>query len=76
MLIKYNKELCTVQTSQGTMTLSKVFIPLFIEMLLMNMMGTINTMMLSHYSEEAVAAVGAASQLLGKIGRASCRERV
>lgn len=56
-----------METSQGTMTLSKLFFPLFIEMLLLNMMGTINTLMLSHYSDDAVAAVGAATQLLGMI---------
>lgn len=31
------------------------------------MMGTINTLMLSHYSDDAVAAVGSATQLLGMI---------
>ena len=49
------------------MTLPKVFLPFFLEMLLLNMMGTINTLMLSHYSDDAVAAVGAASQLVGMV---------
>ena len=47
------------------MTLSRIFVPFFTEMLLLNMMGTINTLMLSHYSDDAVAAVGSATQLLG-----------
>lgn len=49
------------------MTLSRIFVPFFTEMLLLNMMGTINTLMLSHYSDDAVAAVGSATQLLGMI---------
>ena len=49
------------------MTLSRIFVPFFTEMLLLNMMGTINTLMLSHYSDNAVAAVGSATQLLGMI---------
>lgn len=47
------------------MTLKGVFIPLFIEQLLMNMMGTVNTLMLGHYADDAVAAVGAANQIIG-----------
>ena len=32
MLFSYDKTLGTVETSQGTMTLTKVFIPFFLEM--------------------------------------------
>lgn len=63
----YNRELSIVRTSHGTLTLSKIFVPFFTEMLLLNLMGTINTLMLSRYSDEAVAAVGSATQLLGMI---------
>ncbi len=63
----YDKTLSTVETPQGTLSLSQIFLPLLIEMLLLNTMGTINTLMLSNYSDEAVAAVGAATQLLGMI---------
>jgi len=66
-LFAYDKSLSTVETEQGTLDLLHIFVPLFIEMLLLNTMGTINTLMLSHYSDDAVAAVGAASQLLGMI---------
>ena len=38
---------CTsVTTAEGTLTLKGLFIPLFIEQLLMNMTGTVNTLML------------------------------
>lgn len=59
----YDRSLAVFETPNGTMTLPKVFVPFFIEMFLLQMTGTINTMMLSHYSDDAVAAVGAASQL-------------
>ena len=67
MHISYDRELGRVETPQGTMTLSKVFIPFFLEMFLMNFMGTVNTFMLSYFSDNAVAAVGAASQFSGMI---------
>ena len=41
MLFSYDKTLGTVETSQGTMTLTKVFIPFFLEMFLMNFMQTV-----------------------------------
>lgn len=63
----YDKSLTTMETPQGTLSLSKIFFPLLVEMLLLNTMGTINTLMLSHYSDDAVAAVGAASQLVSMI---------
>lgn len=66
-LFSYDKSLAAFETPSGCMTLPKVFVPFFIEMLLLNTMGTINTLMLSHYSDDAVAAVGAASQLTSMI---------
>lgn len=63
----YDKTLATFESESGTMTLPRVFIPFFLEMLLLNMVGTINTLMLSHYSDEAVAAVGAATQMTSMI---------
>ena len=47
------------------MTLMGLFVPLFIEQILMNLMGTVNTLMLGHYADDAVAAVGAANQVTG-----------
>ena len=40
---------CTsVTTAEGTLTLKGLFIPLFIEQLLMNMTGTVNTLIFVH----------------------------
>ncbi len=61
----YDRKLCSAQTPQGTITLTGIFIPFFLEMFLMNFMGTVNTFMLSYFSDDAVAAVGAASQFAG-----------
>lgn len=49
MLFSYDKTLGTVETSQGTMTLTKVFIPFFLEMFLMNFMRR-SYFMLSYFS--------------------------
>lgn len=44
MSMFYDRKLCHVETPQGTtMTLGSVFIPFFLEMFLMNFMGTVNT---------------------------------
>ena len=63
----YDESLSRIETPQGTMTLISVFIPFFIEMLLANSMGTVNTLVLSSYSDEAVASVGAANQIMGMV---------
>lgn len=60
-------EVTAVRTEQGVMSLWTLFLPLFVEQLLMNLMGTVNTLVLGSYSDEAVAAVGAANQLIGLI---------
>jgi len=60
-----DSEVTTVDTAEGTLSLRTLFVPLFIEQLLMNMMGTVNTLVLGHYSDDAVAAVGAANQMIG-----------
>ena len=53
-----DREVTSVDTREGRLTLWALFVPLFIEQLLMNLMGTVNTLVLGHYSDEAVAAVG------------------
>ncbi|HEX3075551.1 MAG TPA: MATE family efflux transporter [Lachnospiraceae bacterium] len=63
-LLHIDTDLKRFETPQGTLTLVSVFIPFFIEMLLMNLMGTVNTVTLGHYSDDAVAAVGAANQII------------
>lgn len=57
----------SVETREGTLSLKTLFVPLFIEQLLMNLMGTVNTLVLGRYSDEAVAAVGAANQVIGLV---------
>lgn len=63
-IFSYDKTLAAFETPKGKVTLPKIFIPFFIEMFLLNTMGTINTLMLSHYSDDAVAAVGASNQIM------------
>jgi putative MATE family efflux protein len=61
-------EVTQVRTAEGrVITLRQLFVPYFIEQLLMNLMGTVNTLVLGHYSDDAVAAVGAAGQVMGLI---------
>lgn len=66
-LFTYDKQLNKIETPSGTMTLSSLFFPFFIEMILINSMGTVNTLSLSHYSGDSVAAVGAAAQVMNMI---------
>ena len=44
--------------------LSKLVVPIFIETLLIMMLGAVDTIMLSQYSDNAVAAVGVVNQLI------------
>lgn len=44
--------------------LKKLFLPIFVETLLMILLGVMDTFMLSQYSDEAVAAVGMDNQIL------------
>ncbi len=60
-----DSEVTQIQTVEGKLTLKGLFLPLFVEQLLMSMMGTVNTLVLGHYSDDAVAAVGAANQVVG-----------
>lgn len=62
-----DSEVTVVNTEEGMISLKTLFLPLFIEQLLMNMMGTVNTLVLGHYSDDAVAAVGAANQMMGLV---------
>ncbi len=60
-----DSEVTQIQTVEGKLTLKGLFLPFFVEQLLMSMMGTVNTLVLGHYSDDAVAAVGAANQVVG-----------
>lgn len=49
------------------LSLISLAIPILIEQVLRNLMGTVNVFMLSHYSDDAVAAVGVANQIMNVV---------
>lgn len=57
-------DLNRVSTPGGDITLFSLFIPIFIELILKNLMSTVNVLILGRYSDNAVASVGVASQLI------------
>ena len=63
----YDPNLGSVETASGRMTLWNVFLPMFLELFLVNLMGTVNTFILSYYSDDAVAAVGSAGQFVSMV---------
>lgn len=63
--LRYDPSLGRIATPQGELSLKRLFLPLFLESLLLNLMGTVNTYVLSFYADESVAAVGSANQLIG-----------
>lgn len=64
--VKAFNESTIVDTADGRrLSLFGLFIPLLVENVLMNLMGTVNTLMLGHYADDAVAACGAAGQVVG-----------
>ena len=56
----YDRSLSRIETPQGMLSLFSIFLPLLVESLLTNSMGTVNTLILSQYSDDAVAVDGAA----------------
>lgn len=60
----FDPALFSIKTEKGTITLVSLFIPMLLEHVMLNMLGTVNTALLSDISEDAVAAVGAANQVL------------
>lgn len=57
-------ELNMIVTEKGKLTLFTLFIPILIEMLLKNLMGTVSVFIMSRISDDAVASIGVASQVL------------
>lgn len=53
----------TVTTSLGSLNLISLAIPIFLELVFNNLIGTVSTAVLSGYSEEAVAATGSVNIL-------------
>jgi putative MATE family efflux protein len=56
-----------IQHSEKPLSLLHITWPIFIEILLFMLMGTVDTLMLSKYSDQAVAAVGVATQVMGLV---------
>jgi putative MATE family efflux protein len=54
-----------MENNTKKMTLFALTWPIFIEIFLHMLMGNVNTMMLGNYSDDAVAAVGVTTQVLG-----------
>lgn len=65
--LRANRDINRLETPEGQITLLGLFLPLLIETLLRNLMGTVSVVILSQYSDNAVAAVGAATQLLNMV---------
>lgn len=65
---QYDKELASYTEDDGRkVTLGKLALPLFLEITLRSMMNTVNTLILSRYTETAAGAIGTASTLLNFI---------
>jgi len=56
-----------IQQREKPLSLLHITWPIFIEILLFMLMGSVDTLMLSRYSDQAVAAVGVASQVMGLV---------
>ena len=54
----------TIQQTNIKKGLTKLVVPIFIETLLIMMLGAVDTIMLSQYSDESVAAVGVVNQIV------------
>ncbi len=59
-----NNELNCLRTETGTLTLTGLFVPIFAEQLLKNMMNTVTVWLMGHISDDAVAAIGVSTQVL------------
>ena len=60
----FDKSLFKMTTSVGTLSLFSLTFPMLFELIMNNMQGTVNTAVLSHYSEISVAAVGAVNTIV------------
>lgn len=57
-------ELNAVITEEGKLTLFALFLPILMETLLKNLMNTVSVFIMSRISDDAVASIGVASQIL------------
>lgn len=64
---KFDKSLFKVSSSVGTLSLFSLLFPMLFESIANYLLGTVNTIVLSDFSEVSVAAVGAANSVLNII---------
>ncbi len=62
-----NRDLFVIRTEQGKLTLLGLLWPVLLENILRNLLSTVNTVLLSRFSEGAVTAVGISSQILSLV---------
>jgi len=60
-------DLNRIKTADYDVTLFSLFLPIFIELVLRNLMSTVNVLILGSYSDNVVASVGVATQLINMI---------
>ncbi len=63
----YDKKLFTVSSPMGTVSLFSLGIPMLFETVMNTLQGTVNTAVLSGYSEISVAAVGAVNTVINLV---------
>ena len=63
----FNRELFVLKSSTGQISLFSLAIPILFEMIMNALQGTVNTAVLSGYSDNAVAAVGAVNPVISML---------
>ena len=63
----FDKDLFVLNSSAGKLTLFSLALPILFELIMGNLQGTVNTAVLSGYSDNAVAAVGAVTPLVSML---------
>ena len=59
----YDRQVSKIYENGHTISLSSIAVPKYLEMIFIQMLNTVNTLMLSGYSQEAVAATSVAGQI-------------
>ena len=62
-----DRDILRIDDEVGSVSLIGLMIPQLFELLFVQLLGTVNTVMLSRFSETAVAAVGVANQVIGML---------
>lgn len=63
----FDRSIFTIKSSVGAVSLFSLMLPLLFESIMNSLQGTVNTAILSGYSENAAAAVGAANTVINVI---------